>query len=151
MAVCHLEKKKCPCQLVVYHTSRMVPSLFWSFNRQGCPFKDTFLIYPLSSFSPVQHIEGLLWHTPATVRQKAAAVEWRTKSHVSKQSADLWSHTYSKHISHTASVCGGSVESAVRGVCVVLVSIMLSFSVPFLGSSLRRTLCLHDLHLLTEM
>lgn len=95
-----------------------------------------------------------MWHsslTAATVRQKPAAVTQTIESFTSKQVPSVMNthtHTQNAHTpSHTALVCGISEESVVKALCVEPVSIMLSFSVPFLGSSLRLPLCLHCLHL----
>lgn len=115
--------------------------------RQGCPLRGGCkldLTQPFSrsvppplGLSPVWHRRTCCW---CCVRQKAAAVPWRTNN----------SQTCGRSHTHTALVRGGSVESA--DVCVALVSIMLSFSVPLLGSSLRLLLRQHNLYLrLTKM
>lgn len=72
---------------------------------------------------------------------------WCTKdeSLVSKQFRDSSGTEVLLHGPQTALVCSSSVDSGVRVVCVALVFIMLSFSVPFLGSSLRLPLLPHNL------
>lgn len=104
-------------------------------------------VFPLSRASVLSGTEGPL-KAPLPDKRQQLLHEEKKKTPQCLNNLQTRGCTCTQtHIFHTVLVCAGSVESAVDGVCVALVSIMLSFSVPLLGSSLRLPLRQQNLHL----